>query len=112
MDSVRLVQCAVAACGQPFFLCSRCDRGRIYCARCGPGARRATRRASRRGYPPRALQPDVGEGRVGGAPRDGVPPIELVDGEKLVTMFERAGIGLRPVQSYELDEAFFDELKV
>jgi len=27
-------------------------------------------------------------------------------------MFERAGIGLRPVQSYELDAAFFDEFKV
>lgn len=46
------------------------------------------------------------------ATRDGVPPIELVDGEKLVTMFERAGIGLRPVQSYELDAAFFEEFKV
>ena len=41
-----------------------------------------------------------------------MPPIELVDGEKLVTMFERAGIGLRPVQSYELDAAFFEEFKV
>ncbi len=46
------------------------------------------------------------------ATRDGVPPIELVDGEKLVTMFERAGIGLRPVPSYELDAAFFEEFKV
>jgi restriction system protein len=40
-----------------------------------------------------------------------VPPIELIDGDKLVTMFERAGIGLRPVQSYELDAAFFEEFK-
>lgn len=46
------------------------------------------------------------------ATRDGVPPIELVDGEKLVTMFERAGIGLRPIQAYELDAAFFEEFKV
>jgi len=46
------------------------------------------------------------------ATRDGVPPIELVDGEKLVTMFERAGVGLRPVQAYELDAAFFEEFKV
>jgi restriction system protein len=45
------------------------------------------------------------------ATRDGVPPIELVDGDKLVTMFERAGIGLRPVQTYELDLAFFEEFK-
>ena len=43
--------------------------------------------------------------------RDGVPPIELVDGEKLVAMFERAGIGLRPIQTYELDAAFFEEFK-
>ena len=27
----------------------------------------------------------------------------------LVTMFERANIGLRPVQSYELDPTFFKE---
>jgi restriction system protein len=46
------------------------------------------------------------------ASRDGVPHIKLVDGEKLVTMSERAGIGLRPVPSYELDAAFFDEFKV
>ncbi len=45
------------------------------------------------------------------ATRDGVPPIELVDGDKLVTMFERAGIGLRPVQSYELDDGFFAEFR-
>lgn len=46
------------------------------------------------------------------ASRDGVPPIELVDGEKLVTMFERAGIGLQPVKAFELDDAFFEEFKV
>ncbi|HWA72804.1 MAG TPA: restriction endonuclease [Polyangiaceae bacterium] len=45
------------------------------------------------------------------ATRDGVPPIELVDGEKLVLMFERAELGLRPVQTYELDEGFFDEFR-
>jgi restriction system protein len=46
------------------------------------------------------------------ATRDGVPPIELVDGDKLVAMFERAGIGLRPVRSFQLDTAFFDEFRV
>src|SRR5271170_5873851 len=50
MDSVRLVQCAMAACGAPFFLCSGCDRGQIYCEGCRPGATRATRQASRRRY--------------------------------------------------------------
>ena len=45
------------------------------------------------------------------ATRDGVPPIELVDGDKLVLMFERAELGLRPVQTYELDEGFFDEFQ-
>ena len=29
------------------------------------------------------------------ATRDGVPPIELVDSDKLIGMFERAGLGLR-----------------
>ena len=47
----------------------------------------------------------------GEAPREGVPAIELVDADKLVTMFERAGIGLKPKQTYELDAAFFDEFK-
>jgi restriction system protein len=45
------------------------------------------------------------------ATRDGVPPIELVDGEKLVTMFERAELGLKPRQTYEVDLPFFEEFK-
>lgn len=45
------------------------------------------------------------------ATRDGVPPIELIDGEKLVTMFERIKLGLRPVQTYEVDLMFFDEFR-
>ena len=44
------------------------------------------------------------------ATRDGAPPIELVDGEKLVIMFERAGIGLKPRTTYDVDVAFFEEL--
>jgi restriction system protein len=43
------------------------------------------------------------------ATRDGVPPIELVDADKLVAMFERASLGLRPKQTFEVDEAFFVE---
>lgn len=45
------------------------------------------------------------------ATRDGVPPIELVDGDKLVLMFERAELGLRPRRTYELDASFFDEYR-
>jgi restriction system protein len=45
------------------------------------------------------------------ATRDGVPPIELVDGDKLVAMFERAGLGLRPMQTFEVDDRFFDEFR-
>ncbi len=43
------------------------------------------------------------------ARRDGVPPIELVDGEKLVEMFERIELGLKAVTTYELDYRFFEE---
>lgn len=43
------------------------------------------------------------------AVRDGVPPIELVDGEKLVEMCESLELGLRPRQTYELDEQFFTD---
>ena len=41
-----------------------------------------------------------------------VRPIELVDGEKLVTMFDRVGIGRRPVQDCERDAALSEGLKV
>ena len=43
------------------------------------------------------------------ATRDGAPPIELIDGEKLVDMLEQ--LGLNPVKTYEIDEAFFKEFK-
>lgn len=45
------------------------------------------------------------------AVRDGVPQIELVDGEKLVDMFEQLELGLKPKMSYEVDESFFDDFK-
>lgn len=45
------------------------------------------------------------------ASRDGVPPIELVDSEKLINMFERAQLGLRPVQTYEINDVFFEEFR-
>jgi restriction system protein len=45
------------------------------------------------------------------AVRDGAPPIELVDGDKLLLMIEQLRLGLTPVQSYEVDTAFFDQFK-
>lgn len=45
------------------------------------------------------------------AVRDGVPPIELVDGEKLVTMLEELELGLHPIKSFKIHESFFDEFK-
>jgi len=45
------------------------------------------------------------------ASRDGVPPIELVDGEKLVEMFEELELGLIPRTVYEVDDDFFDEFE-
>jgi restriction system protein len=43
------------------------------------------------------------------AVRDGVTPIELVDGEKLVDMLETLELGLEPVRAYRVDAAFFAE---
>lgn len=45
------------------------------------------------------------------ASRDGVPPIELIDGEKLVDMLEKLELGLRPVTTFQLDHAFFSEFR-
>lgn len=39
--------------------------------------------------------------------RDGVPPIELVDGPRLVAMLEELELGLKPVQAFALDTDFF-----
>jgi restriction system protein len=41
------------------------------------------------------------------AVRDGVPPIELVDGEKLLEMCEKLEFGLKPKQTFEVDQEFF-----
>lgn len=43
------------------------------------------------------------------AVRDGAPPIELVNGDKLLDMLEELSLGLRPVTSYEVDVDFFEE---
>lgn len=43
------------------------------------------------------------------AVRDGVPPIELVDGDKLVNMLEQLELGLKSRTTFELDPVFFDQ---
>ena len=43
------------------------------------------------------------------ARRDGAPPIELVDGDTLVQMFEQLQLGLIPKTAYDVDEKFFEE---
>ena len=45
------------------------------------------------------------------ASRDGVPPIELIDGEKLLDMLENLELGLRIVTTYEVNHAFFSEFQ-
>ena len=45
----------------------------------------------------------------GEAVRDGVPPIELVNGDKLLDMLEELELGVKPVTIYELDLEFFEE---
>ena len=45
------------------------------------------------------------------ARRDGAPPVELVDGDKLIALFEKLELGLRPRITFDVDEAFFDEFR-
>jgi restriction system protein len=45
------------------------------------------------------------------ATRDGVPPIELIDGERLVELFEEAKLGVKLKQIFEIDYAFFDQFR-
>ncbi|MCL9809483.1 restriction endonuclease [Flavobacterium luminosum] len=42
------------------------------------------------------------------ASRDGAPPIELIDGKKLVELFEKAELGVKPKIIYEVDYNFFE----
>ncbi len=39
--------------------------------------------------------------------RDGVTPIELIDGDRLVELFEKYHLGLKPVTVFEIDQDFF-----
>ncbi len=43
------------------------------------------------------------------ARRDGATPIELVDGETLVKMFEQLELGLIPRTTYDIDDKFFED---
>ncbi len=43
--------------------------------------------------------------------RDGATPIELVDAEKLVDMFESLSLGLRPKKDFEIDQEFFEQYR-
>ncbi len=45
------------------------------------------------------------------ARRDGVPPLELVDGNKLVEMFEHLRLGLKERLTFDVDEKFFEAFK-
>jgi len=45
------------------------------------------------------------------ARRDGVPPIELVDGDILIDMFEKLELGLIPKRDFDIDEKFFEDFK-
>jgi restriction system protein len=45
------------------------------------------------------------------ASRDGVTPIELIDGDKLVDMLENLELGLLPVKSFEVDTSFFEKFR-
>lgn len=46
------------------------------------------------------------------ASRDGAPPVELIDGEKLIDMLEQLELGLTSVRTYEVAQTFFNEFKV
>lgn len=45
------------------------------------------------------------------ANRDGAPPIELIDGQKLVEMFEMVQLGVKPKTIFEIDMTYFEKFK-
>jgi restriction system protein len=45
------------------------------------------------------------------ANREGVLQIELVDGDRLVELFESKQLGLRRKEVFEVDYSFFDQFK-
>jgi restriction system protein len=45
------------------------------------------------------------------AVRDGVSPIELVDADKLIKMFENLEFGLKSVKTYKINHEFFERFR-
>ncbi len=45
------------------------------------------------------------------AEREGVPAIELVDGEKMIDLFEKLELGLKPRTTFDVDYGFFSEFE-
>lgn len=45
------------------------------------------------------------------ASRDGAPQVELVDGVKLVEMFERVELGVNKRAVFDVDLAYFEKFK-
>jgi restriction system protein len=45
------------------------------------------------------------------AVRDGVPAIELVDGQALVDLFEKLELGLQPRATFDVSDGFFEEFR-
>jgi restriction system protein len=41
------------------------------------------------------------------ASREGAPQVELIDGNKLVELFEKVELGVKPKTIYEIDYNFF-----
>jgi restriction system protein len=45
------------------------------------------------------------------ANREGAPQVELVDGEKLVEMFQRVELGVTKRTVFDVDPAYFEKFK-
>lgn len=45
------------------------------------------------------------------AVRDGAPPVELIDGEKLVSLLQAKGLGVKPKTVFEVDSDFFEQFE-
>ena len=45
------------------------------------------------------------------ARRDGVPPIELVDGDDLVALFQDLELGVKARKVYDVDQDFFEDFR-
>ncbi len=45
------------------------------------------------------------------AVRDGVPPIEIIDADGIVDLFEKIELGLKPVRTWDVDLAFFVQFR-